>query len=233
MRKIVLSAVAALVMASSHTAFGAAALANGALTSAKPTATNPVQRQMQIAADPIGITDFQFSLFFDPNLLTIARNVDEQYLIRGINGYVLGLRNNPTAPAFAINFERGIVSVRGYWPSDNGQVPQEEIDVYDVVFQLLNTNSQGVPIPLDQPFKVDAGGAGTDFSPFGPNFPDFMLGGLMDLQTGRPIIERTYGADLPSPNGILDSTTGIVAIVPEPGAIALLVPVALGLLRRR
>jgi hypothetical protein len=233
MRYLAIPAAAALLWASASVAHGAAALAAGAKTSAKPTATNPVQRQMQIAADPIGITDFQFSLFFDSRLLQVAQNVDDQFLIRGINGYVLGLRDNPDAPAFAINFERGIVSVRGYWPASNGQVPQEEIDVYDVVFQLRATDDQGVPIPLTQPFRVDAGGAGGRESPFGPNFPDFMLGGLMDLQTGRPIIERTYGADLEAPNGILPSTTGIVAIVPEPAALGLLVPVALGLLRRR
>lgn len=233
MRKIVLSAVAALVMASSHTAFGAAALANGALTSAKPTATNPVQRQIQIAADPVGITDFQFSLFFDTNILEVATNVDEQFEIRAINGYQLGLRNNPNAAAFAIDFERGIVSVRGYWPASNGQVPFEEIDVYDVVFRLKTVNFQGVPIPLNTVFEVRGGGAGSQSSPFGANFPDFMLGGSFSPTSSQPIIERTYGADLPAPNGILPSTTGLIAIVPEPGALALLVPVALGLLRRR
>lgn len=233
MRYLAGSVVAALMFASIPVAHGAAALANGAITSAKPTATNPVQRRMQIAADPIGITDFQFSLFFDRGILRVAQNVDEQFEVRGINGYELGVRNNPTAPKFAINFSEGIISVRGFWPTGQGQVPFVEIDVYDVVFELRTVNDEQEPIPLETVFEVKSGGAGSATSPFGAAFPDFMLGGSIDLDTNLPVIERVYGADLPSPNGILPATTGLVAIVPEPAALGLLASLSLGLLRRR
>jgi len=56
------------------------------MTSAKATATSPVQRRMQIAAGPIGITEFQFTLHYDPILIRVARNVDNAPLIRAING---------------------------------------------------------------------------------------------------------------------------------------------------
>lgn len=84
--------ITATVMAASCTAsgssmaLGAAALANGAMTSFKATATSPVQRRMQIAAGPIGITEFQFTLHYDPILIRVARNVNNAPLIRAING---------------------------------------------------------------------------------------------------------------------------------------------------
>lgn len=232
MRTLSFAIAAAVGLGFGSISYGAAALAAGAITSAKPTATNPVQRQMQIAADPMGIIDFQFSLYYDPNLLTIAINPDtQQPLIRGINGYELGVRGVPTAPKFAINPDLGIISVRGFWPVANGQVPMQEIDVYDVVFELLGEDGEGNPIDLRTVFEVRAGGSDSDISPFGPDAPDFMFGGFIDLQLNRPVIERVYTAGDPD-NPIFDSTTGPVAIVPEPAA-ALLLAIPAGLLMRR
>lgn len=232
MRTLSFAIAAAVGLGFGSISYGAAALAAGAITSAKPTATNPVQRQMQIAADPMGITDFQFSLYFDPNLLFVATDPTTGLpLIRAINGYVLGNRFNVDLPAYAIDYNLGIVSVRGYWPASNGQVPMEEIDVYDVVFQLVSEDDAGDPIDIRTVFEVRAGGSDGRISPFGPNFPDFMWGGFMDLDTGRPVTQRVYTAGDPN-NPILDSTTGPVAIVPEPAAV-LVLAVPAGLLMRR
>lgn len=231
-KSVILSAVMALGFASS--AFGAAALASGAKTSCKATSTDPVKRQMQIAADPQGITDFQFSIQFDPSLVRVANDVSGLPMIRAINGYSLGFRDNFELAPYAIDTQNGIVSVRGFWPSTGGQVPMEELDVFDVVFELLPGNPDlGIPeVPLNQILVFNSLGFGPRENPFGPDFPDFMNAGSIDLQTGRPVVDRVFTAGDPN-NPILFSTSGPVAIVPEPGAMALIIPFALPLMRRK
>lgn len=238
---LAVAAVGSLTLCSA--AFGAAALANGALTSAKPTATNPVQRQIQIAADPLGITDFQFSLFYDPSLLFIAEGMisSDEFgpIIHGINGYRLGVRGDPLAPKYAIDPVNGIVSVRGYWPSELGQVPMFEIDVYTVDFKLKEFYTDGPAIPIDTEFEVRAGGAMGSASLFGADSPDFMFGGTMDTD-GNPIIDRRYFAGATGNDGILPSTTGTISLfspvvtpIPSTLASATVFPVVMLMLNRR
>lgn len=234
LRSILAGTFSVCALLSASNTFGAAALANGAMTSAKPTATNPVQRRMQIAADPIGITDFQFTLHYDPILIRVARNELDQPLIRAINGYTLGVRNNPTAPAFAIDDVGGFVSVRGYWGSTQ-QVPMFEIDVYDVVFDLKEEYFPGVPIPLDTPVIFYSVGLPAAQSLFGPDSPDRMIGGTINTDTGAVIVERIYTGGDPL-NPILSNNSGPVTVfsaIPEPGALGLLVLLVPALSRRR
>lgn len=250
-------AVLAACLGVSSMAYATAALANGAATSAKPTAKDAAKKQIQIAADPVGITDFQFTLQYDPSILHVAFDPDNEVLtplIEAINGYTLGLRNNPYSPGYLIDQEDGLVTVQGYWDAANGPVPDYELNVYSVVFEL----NEGVP--LTQQFTINSigvthngndgdGGEGTvgleGFNGFsalessGPTIvngssapyfgDDFMIAG--QLVNGQLVTTRTYTVD-----EILPSTTGLISIdsVPTPAASMAAVPgLGLLLLRRR
>lgn len=223
MKRFVFGTVAVLAafMGVSSMAHGAAALANGAQTSAKPTAKDAAKKQIQIAADPIGITDFQFTLQFDPNILHVALDPDSNSpLIRAINGYELGVRSDPLAEKFLIDAINGFVTVRGYWPAVGGAaVPDYEIDVYDVMFELNGG------IPLETQFTINALGVYHDTRDFGN---DFMNAG--EVREGQVVVTRTYGV-----NEIITSTTGLISIatVPAPTASAAVMPAVAILLRRR
>lgn len=231
-----LAAVLTACLGMSSMAHAAAALANGAATSAKATAKDAAKKQIQIAADPIGIIDFQFTLHYDPVILHVAVDDNEQPLIRGINGYDLGVRGNPTAPKYSINEARGYVTVRGFWPAPDGQaVPDYEIDVYDVVFELNDTWDSGIPIPDDTEFIIYSLGITSRTNGLGQN--DFMNAGEV-TGPNEVRVTRTYTAGDPQ-NPILQNDTGLISIggegsgIPEPAAISAVFPAAFLLRRRR
>lgn len=203
----------------------AAALQNGARTSCKPTASNPALRQIQIAADPIGILDFQFTIHWDPQILHLVK--DGQFpVVSALNGYVLGVRGSD-ATAYAFDEEFGFITVRGFWPASNGPVPDLELDVYDVKFQL-NDTLRGFPLPLDTPFILYTLGLPAGQGLFDGQ-ADVMTAG--DIINGDPVITRTYTGGDPA-NPILPANTGLITI-PEPAAMGALAPVVLLLVRRR
>lgn len=135
----ILGAILALGLASRADA--AAALANGAQTSCKPTATNPALRQIQINADPFGVKSFQFSISYDPSKVFFAA-------INPVNGYALGVQGVPTAPQFYNDARHGLLSVRGYWPGSNATIPQYELDVFSVLFEVYDDVSGDELLPF-------------------------------------------------------------------------------------
>lgn len=237
MKRVGLGVVAVLAacLGVSSLAQGAAALANGAATSAKPTAKDTAKKQIQIAADPVGIIDFQFTLHYDPLLLHVATNANGAPLIEALNGYTLGVRNNPEATTYAIDATNGFVTVRGYWPVGNGEVPYEETNVYDVTFQLNDELFPGVPLDADTPFIIYSMGVTAPYNPFGRGSPDKLVAG--NIINGVAVPTRTYTAG-DSDNPILTNNSGLLVIgtdsdtLPEPAAMGLVAP-ALLLLRRR
>ncbi len=86
-RSKLLSAVVAAAAISTLTAssFGAAALAGGAKTSCKPTATSPALRQIQINADPLNVQSYGLTMTYETDLVTINPAKD----IFGVNGYTV------------------------------------------------------------------------------------------------------------------------------------------------
>jgi hypothetical protein len=72
-----------LMIAGAQRTYGAAQLKSGAKTSAKPTSTNPEEREIQITFDPAAsgssvvqdpgydVDAFQLSVSYDPTLMTL------------------------------------------------------------------------------------------------------------------------------------------------------------------
>jgi hypothetical protein len=222
-----LAALAAAIgiLAFASQSFALAALANGAKTSAKPTSTNPTQKQMQIAADPLGILDFQFTMTFNPDLVSVATDSFGVPLITTLNGYDLGFRGSASDnPAYVIDNQLGEVTVCGYWPASGGTVPTRETDVFAVTFQL----NDGLDLTTVLDFQVL--GLDAADSLYGPSSPDYMNAGTLNTD-GSEDISRVYTAGDPN-NPIFSSDTGPVAIVPEPATMAALLPLPLLLARR-
>jgi hypothetical protein len=131
--RIATLAVAAIAVAWPTQSFALAALAAGALTSCKITATNPIQRQIQVNADPFAVTSFGLSMLYDTDKLTIVN-------IIGLNGYSV---------SDSSSLDLG-VRVFGYYEAPNPTPPLVEVDVYGIIFRL----NDGLPLDTILDFHV-------------------------------------------------------------------------------
>jgi hypothetical protein len=130
------AAIAFTVVATGYMASnaqGAAALAGGALTSCKPTATTPALRQIQINADPLNVESYQLTMTFPADLVTIV-NTDVDVV--GVNGY------SAVAQSLTIIGNTGYVTVAG----SNAAHPPGELDVFGVKFRLIDGLSLDTPL---------------------------------------------------------------------------------------
>lgn len=104
-------------------AFGAAALAGGAKTSCKPTATSPALRQIQINADPLNVAAYQLTMSYPLNDVDIVNPNSDVFGVNGFDAAVVNIRSSGAT---------GFVTVSGATAAP----PPGEIDVFGVIFTL-------------------------------------------------------------------------------------------------
>lgn len=204
-----LSVLAALVLAAWPTqSFALAALAGGAKTSCKITATNPIQRQIQVNADPTAVESYAMVMSYEPDYVRVIG-------VLGVNGFSLETVSVPDiAPPPGLAYIRVSGSTLAPQPG--------ELDVFAVLFELLPGRSiddvldfevkavdnedfvRGIDFDTNTPI-VSVGPYDKDTNPTGIN-PSFDYGTVRD---------------------------GSLKPIPEPASLALLTLPALALRRRR
>jgi hypothetical protein len=161
----------------------------------KKDPTNALKQQ-QYCIDPMGITDFQLTVSYDPNAQHFVAEgggaLTGNLGVIALNGYVLGDRNNSGAPGFNVDAANGRVTVRGYWPGDPRTVPQFNLNTFAVI--LENDPSVGTDVPTTVTVSARA------------ELGDFMVGleptlPTPTVQTFAPtqIIPASYTSSLVSP----------------------------------
>lgn len=126
------AAAAAIAILWPAQSFALAALAAGAVTSCAITATNPVQRRIQVNCDPFAVRSYGITMFYPTDKLTIVSVI-------GLNGYGI----DDTAG------QEGGRKVFGSFPI-TATPPLEEVDVYAIIFQL----NEGLPLDTILNFDV-------------------------------------------------------------------------------
>jgi hypothetical protein len=196
-----LSVLAALVLAAWPTqSFALAALAGGAKTSCKITATNPIQRQIQVNADPFAVTSYGLTMYYRADLLEVVS-------VFGLNGYSVGDTSN-------IGGE-GLTGIRVFGSFPNANPPLEEVDVYGIIFQLTPT------APLDTILDFHVAAPGDFVNAIDPATGETRTySGIFDETTNpnglRPSFDRgtvLTGSIIPEPTGLaLIALPAIVAL---------------------
>lgn len=196
-------AIAAIAIAWPTQSFALAALAAGAATSCKITATNPIQRQIQVNCDPFAVTDFGITMFYRADLLEVVS-------VFGLNGYSVG--DTSTVPSEGL---RGI-RVFGNFPNPNP--PLEEVDVYGIIFQLTPT------APLDTILEFQVASSGDFLNAVDPATGEIRrYSGIFDPDTNPDGLRPSFDV----------GTVASGSIIPEPASISLLALPAVAMLRRR
>jgi hypothetical protein len=194
-------ALAAIAVAWPTQSFALAALAAGAKTSAKITATNPIQRTIQVNADPFAVTSFGLSMLYPKDKLTIVE-------IIGLNGYFVSDSSSLDLGVRVFgNYEGPIVT--GLNPTP----PLEEVDVYGIIFRL------NADLPLDTILNFHVSHPGDFINAIDPATGETRsYSGIFDEVTNPNGLRPSF--DIGSvANG---------SIIPEPTSLALLVlPMAL------
>ena len=192
----------------SFQAHALAALAGGAKTSCKITATNPIQRQIQVNADPTAVESYAMVMTYEPTKVRVIG-------VLGLNGFSLETVTVPTTPAAP-----GFAYIR---VSGSTLAPRPgELDVFNVLFELLPDRSiddllnfQVLAIDNNDFVNGIDFDTGTRFSSVGPYHP----------------VTNPTGINPSDDYGTVRD--GSLKPIPEPAAIALLALPALGMLRRR
>jgi hypothetical protein len=125
-RTFVTAALTALVAFLSPVVSRAAIqLANGAQTSARPTATNKALRKLQITFDPFNVTSFQLSVEFDATKMQVASLSDIQLIA-------------PYTPVGTPTIDNSLGVVNNIGGSAAvGSTQPGDVDIFSITFTLL------------------------------------------------------------------------------------------------
>ena len=245
--RVVALCVALLSLVLTHFSYGAAQLAAGALTSARPTSTNPQIRACQITFDPLmsagaspgattvplstlALTNFKLSVQYDPSLLTVN---DVKFLLPYVEhnplttiGATPGAAVGGTSQFFTTTVVNSNVAILGNisgftFPTS---VPAgQDVDIFLVDFTLNEGVSMNTPLPI------------TIFA--NPQTGDFTQG--TDPNTGQVVTTPPTGVVVPTfINFTFNEDSALAAGVPLPrsaaaGMVTLALLAGFGVVRRR